>query len=474
MRALARGERPANQLNCATSKALDTPEYVYLYLYLLTLDGRLFPVHGLPPQGAVSPPEGAPWTRQIKPLLEGALRDVQQTRPVDIDVAVRVQITYSALSAIAAELSRVPGHKNIVWITDGVPIELGPNRSDTGDFVDFTPLLRQMSDEFDRSGVAIYPVRQIMLGTPTHIDDGPAPAPANGAAGMGSMDTLDQFAELTGGRPDAGKDIGAAVRQAINDARTSYQIGYYPPETNWDDKYHKLRVTCTRKGVRIQAKTGYYAWREGPGAKAEEAIESTIPTTFDAAEIGLRATLSSDPKGGGTSGSRRASTHKTSSGSRGEPVQRAVATGSGRVRSRRPAVARTGDSSPISIIQRRGTRESAAARHRVLSERGYHGGTEEDPHDCFRSRFERHRIGDNTCRGYRPWQGELAGFATLAERQRHLFGQNSVTGGVPSEAWPSGPKDRGRNRREDASFRGREGPDPDRQRMPRADGRIGG
>jgi VWFA-related protein len=279
-------------------EALETPEYVYLYL--LTLDGRLFPVHGLPSQGAVGPPEGTPWTRRIKPLMEDALREVLRTRPVDIDVAVRVQITYSALSVIAAELSRVPGHKNIVWITDGVPIELGPNRSDTGDFVDFTPLLREMSDEFDRSGVAIYPVRQIMLGTPTHIDDGPAPVPANGTVGLGSMDTLDQFAELTGGRPDVGKDIGAAVRQAIDDARTSYQIGYYPPEKNWDDKYHKLRVACTRKGVRIQAKTGYYAWREGPGARAEEAIDSSIPTTFDAAEIGLRATLSPDPKGGGT------------------------------------------------------------------------------------------------------------------------------------------------------------------------------
>jgi VWFA-related protein len=287
----------ANQL-IHDLEPLESPDYVYLYL--LTVDGRLFPVHGLPSQGEVSPPEATPWTRRIKPLMEDALRAVLRTRPVDIDVAVRVQITYSALSAIAAELSRVPGYKNIVWITDGVPIELGPNRSDTGDFVDFTPLLRQMSNEFDRSGVAIYPVRQIMLGTPTHIDDGPAPAPANGTVGLGSMDTLDQFAELTGGRPDAGKDIGAAVRQAIGDARTSYQVGYYPPEKNWDDKYHKLHVTCTRKGVRIQAKTGYYAWREGPGAKAEEAIDSSIPTTFDAAEIGLRATLSPDPKGGRT------------------------------------------------------------------------------------------------------------------------------------------------------------------------------
>ena len=172
MRALARGEGPQTRL-IRNLETLETPDYVYLYL--LTLDGRLFPVHGLPPQGEVSPPEGVPWTRRIKPLMEGALREVLRIRPVDIDVAVRVQITYSALSAIAAELSRVPGHKNIVWITDGVPIELGPNRSDTGDFVDFTPLLRQMSEEFDRCSVAIYPVRQIMLGTPSQIDDGSGP-----------------------------------------------------------------------------------------------------------------------------------------------------------------------------------------------------------------------------------------------------------------------------------------------------------
>ena len=171
-----------------------------------------------------------------------------------------------------------------MWLTDGIPIELGPRRSDVGDWVDFTPLLRQMSAAFDRSGVAIYPARQVMMGSPENVA---------GAAhdGMSSIETLDLFAGMTGGRPDAGKDVGAAVRQAMIDMRTSYQIGYYPPEKSWDDKFHKLHVTCTRKGVRIQAKTGYYAWRDTPGAKTEEAINAAISTTFDAAEIGLRATL---------------------------------------------------------------------------------------------------------------------------------------------------------------------------------------
>jgi VWFA-related protein len=279
----------ANQLIHAL-ESLETAKFVYLYL--LTLDGRLYPVHGLPEsQEDTSSTEGVPWTSQIKPMLDQALRSVPLIRPVDVDVAVREQLTYSALDAIAGELSRVPGRKSVVWLTDGVPIELGPQRSDTGDYVDFTPLLRQMSEAFDRSKVAIYPVRQVMMGSPESMGGAET-------SGLGSIDTLAQFAEMTGGRPDAGKDIGIALRQAITDMRTSYQIGYYPPARNWDDKFHKLRIACTRKGVRIQAKTGYYAWQGPPGSRSGQAIDAAIPTAFDAAEIGLRATLSHDPKGG--------------------------------------------------------------------------------------------------------------------------------------------------------------------------------
>ena len=262
----------------------------YLYLYCLTVDGRLFPVHGLPnPEEEAAPAGGVPWTRQIKPLLDGALRAVTQVRPInDFDPTYRVLTTYNALNAAAVQLSSVPGRKSIVWLSDGVPIELGPNRSDTGDVVDFTPLLRQMSEGFDRAKVAIYPVRQVMLGSPDAMG-GP------GTTGMGSLDTLNQFAEMTGGRPDAGKDVGVAVRQATTDMRTSYQIGYYPPAGNWDDKFHKLRIACTRKGVRIQAKSGYYAWAEPRGVRSEQAIQTLVATTFDGAEIGIRASVSQDP-----------------------------------------------------------------------------------------------------------------------------------------------------------------------------------
>ena len=269
-------------------ESLESADYVYLYV--LTLDGKLVPVHGLP--GSEGEPEssGVPWTRDARQVIDRAMRSFTQVRPVDdLDPVYRVQTTYGALNAAAAELSRVPGRKSLVWVTDGIPLELGPQATWDHQGIDFTPLLRQMSQAFDRAKVSIYPLRQVMLGSAAGMG-GP------GSTGIESIDTLSQFAQLTGGRPDGGKDIGAALRQAISDSRTSYQVTYVPPASNWDDKFHKLRITCARKGVRIQAKTAYYAWREPVGARTEQAIGSVAQTTFDAAEIGLRATISKPDK----------------------------------------------------------------------------------------------------------------------------------------------------------------------------------
>ena len=137
----------------------------YLYLYFLTLDGRLLAVHGFASEQPQQPTQG-PWTRQIKSVLDDSMRTLSQQRPVDVDVAGRVEITFRALENLAQQLSRVPGRKNIVWVTDGVPIALGPERSDTGDLVDFRPEIRKLGEALDRSGVAIYPARQVIYGGP--------------------------------------------------------------------------------------------------------------------------------------------------------------------------------------------------------------------------------------------------------------------------------------------------------------------
>ncbi len=268
-----------------------------LYFYLLSVNGKFFAVHGISP-GEVPAPQalGVPWTRGIKPMMDGALHTVMGFRSPDIDVFVRTQMTFGALEALGEELSAIPGRKIIVWVTDGVPVALGENRSDTGFPIDFTPLIRQLSQVLERSNIALYPVRQIMLGRGDNIgaDSGGAGATGGADTGLQSIATLNLFADLTGGRRSTDKDIASAVQQAKRDLQFSYQIGYYVPAANWNNKFHKLRVTSKRKGLHIQAKAGYYAWKMEAGRRTDQAFTAIASAPFDAEEIGLRATVAAD------------------------------------------------------------------------------------------------------------------------------------------------------------------------------------
>jgi hypothetical protein len=133
--------------------------------------------------------------------------------------------------------------------------------------------LREFGEALARSGVAIYAVPQSVV------------------VGPG----LDELAGLTAGRLNQDKDVGAAVRQARNDLRTSYQIGYFPPPQNWDGKFHKLRITCKRKGVRIQARSGYTALEADAETLTRQALDAATSADSDAAEIGLSVTVAPDP-----------------------------------------------------------------------------------------------------------------------------------------------------------------------------------
>lgn len=170
------------------------------------------------------------------------------------------------------------------------------NRSDTGEPIDFTPQIRQLSEVLERSNIALYPVRQIMLGRSDDIGATSGGAGATGGMGTGlqSLQTLDMLADLTGGRRNAGKDIAAALQQAGNDLHSYYQMGYYVLGSNWDDKFHKVRVTSTRRGVRVQAKAGYYAWKTAAGGRTQSAFTAIASAPLDAEEIGLRASVYPD------------------------------------------------------------------------------------------------------------------------------------------------------------------------------------
>ena len=261
-----------------------------LFLYFLTMKGTLYPVHPLPDPEATAGVAGKPWTNDTKPLLDEASRKLFGLRPPNLQVDERVHKTYRALEALASQVAGTPGRKSIIWISHGVPISIGARAGGYGG-IDYTPLLQRLTATLDRANVAVYTLR--LPGSLAPV----AMAAGSGGAGLASIETLDEFAGLTGGRA-YGVDVERAISQAAADARMSYLIAFDPPLDQWDGKYHKIRVACSRKGVRLQTKQGYYAFAADahPGDQENAAFETAISSPFDIPEIGIYARLAPSGK----------------------------------------------------------------------------------------------------------------------------------------------------------------------------------
>jgi VWFA-related protein len=288
-------------------QSLESADYVYLYL--LTQNGIL-PVRGLP-DADLPVQTGPPWTQRASALLEDAYSHVNRLAP-DMYTETRTTITYMALEALASRLAALPGRKSIVWISHGVPISIGRTQSANGALIDFEPMLHQLTSTLEAATIAMYPVGdlsstgpQAAKGLGAFNRDGTASPVARGTGPQpqqpleltgGSVDTISQIAARTGGRVHLDNDIGTAVKQATDDARLNYTIGFAPDE--WDGKYHKLRVVCTRKGSKVLAKDGYFAYPIQPSTADQEkaALDAAAWSPFDAGEIGVRAVISPSSK----------------------------------------------------------------------------------------------------------------------------------------------------------------------------------
>jgi hypothetical protein len=90
--------------------------------------------------------------------------------------------------------------------------------------------------------------------------------------------------------------VESAVAAAIASTRGSYLILYDPPAQNWDGKFHKIHLVCTRKGIHVQAQQGYLASPQSPADDSmRQAFDAASANEFDVSGIGLRATVTPVP-----------------------------------------------------------------------------------------------------------------------------------------------------------------------------------
>jgi VWFA-related protein len=207
-----------------------------VYLYLLTYSGSLYPVHALPEEGGGADLATAGWTQNIQPRLEAAIDRVFGLKTSDDKLpSVRVEESYAAIKTLASTMQSLPGWKNLIWVTHGVPILVTQSVQRNHDY---SPQLRRIATTLDHMNITL-----------SSVDPG-------GELGSASLDTLNQFANLTGGKV-YNNDFAKALSDITTAWRSGYVIQYAAPPA--DGKYHKIHVTCSRKGVHLQVKQGYYA-----------------------------------------------------------------------------------------------------------------------------------------------------------------------------------------------------------------------
>jgi VWFA-related protein len=202
----------------------------------------------------------------------------------------RANKTVESFGAIANYLARIPGRKNLIWISDGFPFALGfetlrisPTRSAQMPEV----LWREIEHgtrALNNANLAIYPIdARGLLGLSMYSSSERLVDFTTGhlTQGMNEQDTMQELADLTGGRAFYNTNgLTEAIQEALDDSRVSYTLGFYPTHGNWVGRFHKVKIMTSRPGVRLRYRLGYLALPEVAPTAAD------LKANFEAAEYG--------------------------------------------------------------------------------------------------------------------------------------------------------------------------------------------
>jgi VWFA-related protein len=216
----------------------------------------------------------------------------------------RAETTMEALERLADHAAAIPGHKSLVWVSGGFPLQiligaLSPDRETRS----LDVYAKRASQALNRVDLAVYPVDASGVVGNASMDPSTAhdykcmdcklesPGPSSGMnERQAHRDAERTLADTTGGQVFYGSnDITVAMKKAVDDGRYAYTIAFYPSHGKWDGRFRKLKVQVKASGVQARYRTGYFANAESGGSEgqAKEALKSAAMSPLDATGLGL-------------------------------------------------------------------------------------------------------------------------------------------------------------------------------------------
>lgn len=250
-----------------------TTDLTELKNVILNFKGQASQLLSNPGGGAEIPPilQGLAATFASPELRQQIENFTQETSSSEIDQ--RVGHTMSALASLARMLAGYPGRKNLIWITEAVPMNIFPNSgSSATSYVQtersYDNQLALVANLFADAQISVYPIdARGLLGSPLFnvannvgTDVGTDMESNQNAELAAAHATMDDIAEKTGGKPFYNRNnIDGAIIGDMQDGSTYYTLGYYPANKTWDGRFRKIRVNVEKAGVKVRYRLGYYA-----------------------------------------------------------------------------------------------------------------------------------------------------------------------------------------------------------------------
>ena len=284
-----------------------------------------FPPQGTPEPGAVAPSDALSDSGLVPnhPEALAMLDRLQHITAVSEEYLIRRRIilTVTAFEQIATFLRGLPGRKNLLWLSGSFPTGVLPGGDAIDPFshnLDFSPELKETTNQLTLSQIAVYPVdiRGLMTrpsyGASNNRNYSMTTTPDQDARQSwtetsGEHDAMDQIAELSGGHAFYNSNgLQQALQSATEDGSNYYTLSYSPSNTNFDGKLRHIQVKVTHSGVHLAYRRTYFAENDStlahrasraPIDRVDATMERGAPTEHElifslhAKPIGLPAAL---------------------------------------------------------------------------------------------------------------------------------------------------------------------------------------
>jgi VWFA-related protein len=174
-----------------------------------------------------------------------------------------IETTLNSFLGMAYALSGIPGRKSLIWATGGFPFAINSPATVPGGYL--STLYERTMQALDEAQISVYPIdmRGLVGNGMTNANRSRISSPQQMTRRswyqQSKIDTLNEFAEMTGGKAYYNtNDLASSFKRAADDASSYYLVGYYLDHNNDKAGWRTLKVKIDKGGIDIRNRQGFF------------------------------------------------------------------------------------------------------------------------------------------------------------------------------------------------------------------------